>query len=217
MLRVSNRTRVFGPALKACIEADPHFPKVTLRKLRNTAASLAIAEGATVKAVQALLGQKSVAMTLDIYASLFASDLDDVADNLNTAGSPRTPGEDLRQMRGRIDVLADQLVELRAAPRGSGNHGRGVNTDGAIEALRCANPCRRCGPIVPSLLLMCCALALPCCRTFDGTRSYRSGFCIHPRVLGWLMCAPFRRVVRQGVRGGLGWVVCGTGSGSAAM
>ena len=54
---------------------DPH-------ELRHTAASLAIAAGANVKAVQLMLGHASAAMTLDIYAGLFADDLDAVADRL---------------------------------------------------------------------------------------------------------------------------------------
>lgn len=152
VLRVSNfRTRVFGPALKACIEADPHFPKVTLRKLRNTAASLAIAEGATVKGVQAMLGHKSAAMTLDIYASLFPSDLDDVADRLNTAASPRTPGEDLRQLRGRVEGLVGQLEELCTAHEAAGVSVDGVDTDIALESLRRAVVALRPSPVAASV------------------------------------------------------------------
>ena len=35
--------------------------------------------GANVKAIQKMLGHASAAMTLDVYASLFDDDLDDVA------------------------------------------------------------------------------------------------------------------------------------------
>ncbi|MGP9747424.1 tyrosine-type recombinase/integrase [Brachybacterium sp. AOP29-B2-41] len=52
---------------------------MTPHDLRHTAASLAVSAGANVKAVQQMLGHKSAAMTLDRYAGLFDSDLDDVA------------------------------------------------------------------------------------------------------------------------------------------
>jgi hypothetical protein len=54
-------------------------------ELRHTAASLAVAAGANVKAVQQMLGHASAAMTLDVYAGLFADDLDRVADQLDRA------------------------------------------------------------------------------------------------------------------------------------
>jgi integrase len=53
--------------------------------LRHTAASLAIASGASVKHVQPTLGHKDAAMTLNVYASLFEDDLDDVSDRLDAA------------------------------------------------------------------------------------------------------------------------------------
>jgi integrase len=74
-LRLGNwRTRVFDPACAAAgiVGLTPH-------DLRHTAASLAIAAGANVKAVQRMLGHSSAAMTLDIYAGLFGDDLDTVA------------------------------------------------------------------------------------------------------------------------------------------
>jgi integrase len=49
-------------------------------RLRHTAASLTVAAGENVKAVQQMLGHASAAMTLDVYAGLFADDLDAVAD-----------------------------------------------------------------------------------------------------------------------------------------
>ena len=75
MLRLNNwRRRVFAPACRlAGLEGvRPH-------DLRHTAASMAIAAGANVKAVQRMLGHASAAMTLDVYAGLFADDLDSVA------------------------------------------------------------------------------------------------------------------------------------------
>src|SRR5689334_15599943 len=50
----------------------------------HTAASLAVAAGANVKALQQMLGHASAAMTLDVYAGLFADDLDGVADRLSS-------------------------------------------------------------------------------------------------------------------------------------
>jgi integrase len=59
---------------------------LTPHELRHTAASLAIASGASVKVVQRMLGHASAAMTLDVYAGLFADDLDDVAERLDVLG-----------------------------------------------------------------------------------------------------------------------------------
>lgn len=56
---------------------------LTPHELRHTAASLAVSAGANVKAVQAMLGHASAAMTLDTYADLFDDDLDAVADRLD--------------------------------------------------------------------------------------------------------------------------------------
>jgi integrase len=81
VLRNTNfRPRFFDPAAEkvGLLGLTPH-------ELRHTAASLAIAAGANVKAVQLMLGHASAAMTLDIYAGLFADDLDAVADRLDRA------------------------------------------------------------------------------------------------------------------------------------
>lgn len=60
----------------------PAFPRVTAHDLRHTAASLAISAGANPKVVQRMLGHASAAMTLDVYADLFESDVDAVAENV---------------------------------------------------------------------------------------------------------------------------------------
>lgn len=60
----------------------PAFPRVTAHDLRHTAASLAISAGANPKVVQRMLGHASAAMTLDVYADLFDSDLASVAENV---------------------------------------------------------------------------------------------------------------------------------------
>lgn len=59
------------------------FQEITPHDLRHTAASLAVASGANVKAVQRMLGHANAAMTLNTYADLFDSDLDEVADSLH--------------------------------------------------------------------------------------------------------------------------------------
>ncbi|TFC24393.1 hypothetical protein E3O55_15455 [Cryobacterium sp. MDB1-18-2] len=72
---------------------------MTLHDLRHTAASLAIASGANVKAVQRMLGHASAAMTLDVNADLFDDDLDAVAVGLNHAAFPAIVGKPTRPMK----------------------------------------------------------------------------------------------------------------------
>lgn len=64
---------------------DAGLPRMTVHDLRHTAASLAIASGANVKAVQRMLGHASAAMTLDVYADLFDDDVDAVSAALDQA------------------------------------------------------------------------------------------------------------------------------------
>lgn len=59
------------------------FAMLTLHDLRHTAASLAIAQGANVKAVQQMLGHESAKLTLDTYAGLFDTDLDAVGEAMS--------------------------------------------------------------------------------------------------------------------------------------
>jgi integrase len=75
-LRGSNfRTRVWARALVgAGVE-----PGLRPHDLRHTAASLMIASGASIKAVQRQLGHASAAMTLDRYGHLYDEDLDTLA------------------------------------------------------------------------------------------------------------------------------------------
>lgn len=77
-LRSSNfRTNVWTPAVEAAGLAP-----LVIHDLRDTAASLAISAGASIKAVQRMLGHASAAMTLDVYGGLFTEDLEDLADRL---------------------------------------------------------------------------------------------------------------------------------------
>jgi integrase len=59
---------------------------LTPHELRHTAASLAVASGASVKAIERMLGHASAAMTLDVYAGLFDDDLDGAADWMDVLG-----------------------------------------------------------------------------------------------------------------------------------
>lgn len=91
-------------------------PGLTPHELRHTAASLAVSAGANVKAVQAMLGHASAAMTLDTYADLFDNDLDAVADRLDAvarsarkilADSLRT-GTKIVDLSSAVDVATPQ-------------------------------------------------------------------------------------------------------------
>jgi integrase len=80
-IRLANwRQRVWDPAVAAA-----GLTGLTPHDLRHTAASLAIASGASVKHIQRMLGHKDAAMTLNVYASLFEDDLDDVSNRLDAA------------------------------------------------------------------------------------------------------------------------------------
>jgi integrase len=82
-LRLRNwRRREFDKALKS---AGLNGKGLTPHKLRHTAASLAIAAGADVKVVQAMLGHATATMTLDRYGHLFPDRLDEVAEAMDAA------------------------------------------------------------------------------------------------------------------------------------
>lgn len=77
------RTRVFAQGVKRA-----GLQKMRVHDLRHTAASLAIASGADVKKVQAMLGHKSAAMSLDLYGHLFETGMDDVARRMDALVRP---------------------------------------------------------------------------------------------------------------------------------
>lgn len=78
-LRTSNFRR--GVWARAVTEAG--MPAgLLVHDLRDTAASLMISSGASIKAVQRQLGHASASMTLDVYGGLFEDDLDELADRL---------------------------------------------------------------------------------------------------------------------------------------
>ncbi|MBQ1065177.1 MULTISPECIES: site-specific integrase [Micromonospora] len=104
VLRNNNfRRRVFDRAAVSVGLAG-----LTPHELRHTAASLAVAEGANVKAVQRMLGHASAAMTLDVYADLFEDDLDQVADRLDRAAG-RAAADSVRTVSLGPDLDAVRL------------------------------------------------------------------------------------------------------------
>jgi site-specific recombinase XerD len=80
-LRVQNFRRSHFDRAAAAAGLEGLVP----HELRHTAASLAIASGASVKGVQSMLGHASAAMTLDRYGHLFGDELDAVADRIDAA------------------------------------------------------------------------------------------------------------------------------------
>jgi hypothetical protein len=82
----------FKPAVRAANEAIAGLPKdhrpsllpegLRFYGLRHTCASLLIAQGASVKAVQAQLGHATASITLDTYGHLFPSEMEALANRL---------------------------------------------------------------------------------------------------------------------------------------
>jgi integrase len=99
------RRRVFDPAVTAA-----GLGELTPHELRHTAASLAVAAGANVKAVQRMLGHASAAMTLDVYSGLFDDDLDAVADRLDAAArtARELPASQQHPDRGHVTIMPRQ-------------------------------------------------------------------------------------------------------------
>jgi integrase len=80
-LRYRNFTdRVWRPAL-----ATAGIPPIGVHVLRHTCASLLIARGAPIKAIQAQLGHASAELTLSRYGHLYPDDLDALAARLDDA------------------------------------------------------------------------------------------------------------------------------------
>jgi len=82
-------------------------PRVTIHDLRHTAASLAVRAGASVLAVQRMLGHTSAAMTLDTYADLWDDDLTDLAARMDTLYRPEC-GQNVATRPG-LEVVADAV------------------------------------------------------------------------------------------------------------
>lgn len=78
VLRVRNMRRDWFDAAVTDSKVGPLTP----HELRHTAASLAVSAGASVLALQRMLGHDKPSTTLDVYSDLFDEDLDAVADRL---------------------------------------------------------------------------------------------------------------------------------------
>lgn len=73
------RENTWWPALKAA-----GVQQIKIHHLRHTCASLLIQQGANPKMVQEWLGHKDISITMNTYSHLFPSDLDNLADRMNT-------------------------------------------------------------------------------------------------------------------------------------
>ena len=93
-LRTSNfRRDVWHPACRSSGMPEG----LVVHDLRDTAASLMIASGASIKAIQRALGHSSAKMTLDTYGGLFEDDLEDLADRLERRALSRAGLTDARR------------------------------------------------------------------------------------------------------------------------
>jgi integrase len=118
------RAQVFQRSVLTRAAEELGMPGLHPHELRHTAASLAIASGATVKVVQQMLGHKSATMTLDLYGHLYADQLDDLGDRLHDAAmgaAERSRGllADYFADYARFD-LESKIILKRYTPRKPG-------------------------------------------------------------------------------------------------
>ena len=99
------KRRIFDPAARAAGLAP-----LRVHDLRHTAASLSIASGASVKAVQHQLGHRSATLTLDTYSHLSGDDLEALSSALDDLNA-RTPADSERipDAPAEVIALADRL------------------------------------------------------------------------------------------------------------
>jgi integrase len=107
----------YARAIRSAQALDEDFPVLTIHDLRHTAASLAIAEHANVKAVQRMLGHASAAMTLDRYADLFDDDLEAVATDLDAARAQAVVG-DLWGLKALSTPKTPEITGIPGVSRG---------------------------------------------------------------------------------------------------
>ncbi|MDK8345476.1 tyrosine-type recombinase/integrase [Brevibacterium sp. UMB1308A] len=69
--------------------------RLRFHDLRHTAASIAIASGASVKVVQNMLGHASATMTLDVYAALWEEDVTKTAERIDAMRSRELCGQNV--------------------------------------------------------------------------------------------------------------------------
>jgi integrase len=93
--------------------------QITPHNLRDTAASLAINAGASVVAVSRLLGHESAATTLNHYAGLFPTELEDVAARLDSAA--RETIQDLSAPSGASESPTKHRPEGRSGEQSKGS------------------------------------------------------------------------------------------------
>lgn len=83
-LKLPSNKGWFDYASRRAHDEDPAIPAdLTPHDLRHVAAGLLVGSGATVLGVQRQLGHASAAMTLDIYAGLWDTSLDDLSDSMS--------------------------------------------------------------------------------------------------------------------------------------
>lgn len=105
VLRVRNLRRSwFDGAARAA-----GVPGLTPHELRHTAASIAVSAGASVLAVQRMLGHDKPSTTLNVYSDLFDHDLDDLADRLSAARDQHA-ADNLRTIAPLEMMTADTKV-----------------------------------------------------------------------------------------------------------
>jgi integrase len=78
-----------------------------LYDLRHTCASLLIAQGASVKAVQAQLGHATASITLDTYGHLFPSELEALGDRLEQTRMAALANRERTQRGPAVVTLAE--------------------------------------------------------------------------------------------------------------
>ncbi|MBF6171520.1 site-specific integrase [Nocardia blacklockiae] len=106
VLRVRNMRRSWWNAAAKAAGLEGFTP----HEMRHTAASLAVSQGASVLALQRMLGHDKPSTTLDFYADLFDDDLEDVAARLDAARTDFATAYSLR---------TDRVVELDEQERKS--------------------------------------------------------------------------------------------------
>jgi Phage integrase family len=110
---------IFKPA--AAQAGLPH--RLRFHDLRHTCASLLIAQGASVKAVQAQLGHASATVTLDRYGHLFPDELQRLADRLQDAYADAVT-DPARTKAGETMLRERKGAGQRPAPGGGGGETR---------------------------------------------------------------------------------------------
>jgi integrase len=94
----------FKPAVRAA-----GLPEgLRLYDLRHTCASLLIAQGASVKAVQAQLGHATASITLDTYGNLFPSELEALAEQLEQARAAALANRERTQRGPAVVALSER-------------------------------------------------------------------------------------------------------------